>query len=190
MKYSQEIIEEVRIQNDIVDVISDFMPLTKKGNSYFGLCPFHNENTPSFSVSADKQFYYCFGCGAGGNVYSFIMQIENCDFLEALNKLADRACIVLPETEKSEKEKQFQNKKQKILEIHKVAGRFYYECLHSENGKKALEYINSRGILINIQKKFGLGYSKNSVDSLYKYLLSKGYDIIDILDSGLVIVMI
>lgn len=97
MLYPQEIIEEVRLQNDIVDVISEYLPLKQKGTSYFGLCPFHNEKTPSFSVNSERQFYYCFGCGAGGNVYTFIMQMENDTFPEAVRRLADRAHIVLPD---------------------------------------------------------------------------------------------
>ena len=106
MYYPRELIEEIRLQNDIVDVINGYVPLKQKGGSYFGLCPFHNENTPSFSVSADKQLYYCFGCGASGNVISFIMQAENCDFTEAVQRLADRAHIKLPEPELSEEVKQ------------------------------------------------------------------------------------
>ena len=97
MRYPRELIEEIRMQNDIVDVISQYVPLKQKGSSYFGLCPFHHEKTPSFSVNSEKQFYYCFGCGASGNVYGFLMEMENCDFPEAVKKLAERANIPLPE---------------------------------------------------------------------------------------------
>lgn len=96
MRYPRELIEEIRMQNDIVDVISQYVPLKQKGSSYFGLCPFHHEKTPSFSVNSEKQFYYCFGCGASGNVYGFLMEMENCDFPEAVKKLAERANIPLP----------------------------------------------------------------------------------------------
>ena len=97
MRYPRELIEEIRMQNDIVEVISQYVPLKQKGSSYFGLCPFHHEKTPSFSVNSEKQFYYCFGCGASGNVYGFLMEMENCDFPEAVKKLAERANIPLPE---------------------------------------------------------------------------------------------
>ena len=100
MRYPREVIDEVRLQNDIVEVISQYVPLKQKGSSYFGLCPFHNEKTASFSVNSEKQFYYCFGCGAAGNVFSFLMEMENCDFPEAMKRLADRAHITLPEPEK------------------------------------------------------------------------------------------
>ena len=106
MRYSEDVIEEVRMKNDIVDVISGYVKLQKKGSSYFGLCPFHNEKSPSFSVSPGKQMYYCFGCGAGGNVITFIMEYENYSFGEALKLLADRAGIVLPKQEMSQEEKQ------------------------------------------------------------------------------------
>ena len=101
MSYPNEIIDEVRMQNDIVDVVSQYVPLKQKGSSFMGLCPFHNEKTPSFSVNREKQFFYCFGCGSGGNVFTFLMQMENCTFPEALKQLADRAHILLPEPEKT-----------------------------------------------------------------------------------------
>ena len=101
MRYPREVVDEVRLQNDIVEVISQYVPLKQKGSSYFGLCPFHNEKTASFSVNSEKQFYYCFGCGAAGNVFSFLMEMENCDFPEAMKRLAERAHITLPEPEKN-----------------------------------------------------------------------------------------
>ena len=187
MLYSQELIEEIRVQNDIVDVISEYIPLKQKGSSYFGLCPFHNESTPSFSVSPDKQLYYCFGCGVAGNVYSFIMQIENCDFLEAIKRLADRANISLPEPELSNEAKEAESLRQSILEIHKVAGLFYYSKLHEDEGSVARQYIKKRLINDVIQKKFGLGYSPDSGDKLYKHLKEKGFSQESILKSGLVL---
>ncbi len=121
MYYSEDLIEEVRLRNDIVDVISGYVRLQKKGNSYFGLCPFHNEKSPSFSVSPDKQMYYCFGCGAGGNVFTFIMQYENYTFPEAMKFLADRAGIELPSQEMTAQMRQEQDLKTQILELNKQA---------------------------------------------------------------------
>ena len=187
MFYSQELLEQVRSSNDIVDVISRYIPLKQKGSSYFGLCPFHNEDTPSFSVSRDKQLYYCFGCGAAGNVISFIMQIEGCDFVEAVKKLADMANITLPEAEYTPELAQEEQTRKNIYEMHKAAGRFYYASLHSPEGKQARNYIEKRQIKENIQKKFGLGYSPKGRDELYKHLKEKGFNDADILKSGLVL---
>ena len=186
MFYPQELIDEIRIQNDIVSVISEYITLKPKGSSYFGLCPFHNESTPSFSVSADKQFYYCFGCGESGNVYGFIMKMENCDFPEAVKRLADRARIPLPEPEYSAEAARKEKLKQQIYDMHRQAGRYYYAALHSRNGEKALEYLNRRGVEPEIQKKFGIGYAPQGRDNLYKYLSSKGFDREAMVKSGLV----
>lgn len=187
MYYPRELIEEIRLQNDIVDVISGYVPLKQKGRSYFGLCPFHNENTPSFSVSADKQLYYCFGCGASGNVISFIMQAENCDFPEAVQKLAERAHIALPEPEYSEEARREEDLKTRLRNMHSDAGRFYYGVLQSPEGEKARTYLDKRMITPAIRRKFGLGYSPSGRDRLYKYLIDKGYEKNDILRSGLVL---
>ena len=121
MYYSDEVIEEVRMKNDIVDVISGYVKLQRKGSSYFGLCPFHNEKSPSFSVSPGKQMYYCFGCGAGGNVFTFIMEYENFSFVEAVKYLADRAGVKLPEETYSQEARKAADKKSKLLEINKKA---------------------------------------------------------------------
>ena len=129
--YSDELIEEVRSRNDIVDVISGYVRLTKKGSTYFGLCPFHNEKTGSFSVSPNKQMYYCFGCGAGGNVFTFLMQYENFSFPEAMEALAERAGIELPKQEMSAQAKKEADKRQILLEINKAAGKYYYMLLLS-----------------------------------------------------------
>lgn len=187
MFYSQELLEQVRESNDIVDVISRYVPLKQKGSSYFGLCPFHNEDTPSFSVSRDKQLYYCFGCGAAGNVISFIMQIEGLDFVEAVKKLADMANIALPEAEYTKEAAEEEKTRQNVYEMHRAAGRFYYDKLHSPEGEAALKYIEKRQIKENIQKKFGLGYSPKGKDELYRHLKSKGFNDADILKSGLVL---
>ena len=125
MYYPEELVEEIRSKNDIVDVISSYVRLQKKGSSYFGLCPFHNEKSPSFSVSPDKQMYYCFGCGAGGNVFTFIMEYENYSFPEALKYLADRVGIKLPEREYSEEEKRQQDLRMQVLEINKMAATIF-----------------------------------------------------------------
>lgn len=186
MYYPQELIEEIRMQNDIVSVISEYVPLKQKGSSYFGLCPFHNESTPSFSVSADKQFYYCFGCGAAGNVYSFLMQMENCDFVEAVQKLADRVHITLPEPAYEKEAKEREQLKQRLYAIHKATGLFYYERLLSGEGQAALAYLNNRKIHPKIQRKFGLGYSPDKVGALREHLEGLGFSMPDMLKSGLV----
>lgn len=183
--FSQEIIDEVRLQNNIIDVVSSYVPLKQRGSTYIGLCPFHNEKTPSFTVSADKQMYYCFGCGAGGNVFTFLSQMENCTFPEAVEKLAERVHIKLPAQNYSDEDKKRDMLKEKLLNIHTHAGRFYYDTLHLPEGKKALDYITNRKIKSNIQRKFGLGYSPESGYALCDFLLSKGYTKDEILKSGL-----
>ena len=125
MFYSDDLIEEIRSRNDIVDVISSYVKLTKKGSTYFGLCPFHNEKSPSFSVTPSKQMYYCFGCGQGGNVFTFVMKYENMTFTEAVKFLADKAGISLPEQEYSEEEKKKADLKSQLLDIHKEAALYY-----------------------------------------------------------------
>ncbi len=187
VRYPREIVEEVRLQNDIVEVISQYVPLKKKGGTYFGLCPFHNEKTPSFSVNSEKQFYYCFGCGAAGNVFGFVMEMENCDFPEALKKLADRTHIVLPEPEKSGQALAAEQLKARLFEIHSVAGRFYHEVLQSEEGAFARSYMEGRKLQPNISRKFGLGYAPERRNALMEYLKEKGYSIQDMLQSGLII---
>ncbi len=187
MFYPEEIIEDVRIQNDIVDVISQYVKLNKKGNSHFGLCPFHNEKTPSFSVVADKQMYYCFGCGAGGNVITFIMEYENYSFLEALKMLADRVHITLPEPQLSEEMKKKSQYKQLLWETNKMAAKYFYHQLISENNSKSMEYLLNRGISEDTIKKFGLGYSRFFRDDLYQYLKSKDISEKAMLDCGLII---
>ena len=141
MYYSDEIIEEVRSRNDIVDVISSYVKLQKKGSSYFGLCPFHNEKSPSFSVSRGKQMYYCFGCGAGGNVFTFLMEYENYTFQEALKYLADKAGVELPQTEYSAQAKERADLKAILLEINKIAAQYFYVQLKSSKGKAGLSYL-------------------------------------------------
>ena len=184
--YSDELIEEVRSRNDIVDVISGYVRLTKKGSTYFGLCPFHNEKTGSFSVSPNKQMYYCFGCGAGGNVFTFLMQYENFSFPEAMEALAERAGIELPKQEMSAQAKKEADKRQILLEINKAAGKYFYMLLRSEHGKQAYEYFKKRELSDATMQKFGLGYSDKYSDDLYRYLRKLGYDDAILKESGLV----
>lgn len=175
MYYSDEIIEEVRIKNDIVDVISDYVRLQKKGNSYFGLCPFHNEKSPSFSVSRQKQMYYCFGCGAGGNVFTFLMEYENFTFQEAVKMLADRAGVALPEAEYSKEARERADMKATLLHINKLAAKYYYAQLRQPQGATGLKYLKDRQLSDDMLRAFGLGYSNKYSDDLYRYLKGKGY---------------
>jgi len=186
MYYSDEIIEEVRSRNDIVDIISAYVKLQKKGSSYFGLCPFHNEKSPSFSVSRQKQMYYCFGCGAGGNVFTFLMEYENYSFVEALRYLADRAGVELPEQEYSEAERRRADEKAVLLEIHKRAAQFYYVQLKSSQGEQAMAYLRGRQLGDDTIKAFGLGYSSKFSNTLYQFLKSKGYADDMLAKSGLI----
>lgn len=186
MYYSDEIIEEVRGKNDIVDVISGYVRLQKKGSSYFGLCPFHNEKSPSFSVSRQKQMYYCFGCGAGGNVFTFLMEYENYTFVEALKYLADRAGVDLPEMEYSKEAKERADLKAVLLEINKLAAQYYYVQLKNPQGEVAHKYLKSRTLDDATIKAFGLGYSNKYSDDLYRYLKGKGYKDDMIAKAGLI----
>ena len=186
MFYPEDLVEEVRLRNDIVDVISGYVSLKRKGNSHFGCCPFHNEKTPSFSVSRDKQMYYCFGCGAGGNVYTFIMEYENFTFPEAIQMLADRVGIALPKVELSQEEKREQDYKTTLREMNKDAAKYFYGVLKSPRGQKAYEYLIDRGITRETIIQFGLGFSDIYRDDLYQYLKKKGYTDRQMKDSGLV----
>lgn len=174
--YSDDIIEEVCSRNDIVDVISQHVTLTKKGSSLFGLCPFHNEKSPSFSVSPSKQMYYCFGCGAGGNVITFVREYENYSFTEAMEYLADRASIILPKQEETPQAKRQSDLRTKLLEINKLAAKYYYFMLRQNEGRNAgYEYIKNRNITDDTINKFGLGYAGVTSDNLYKYMKNQGY---------------
>lgn len=186
MYYPDEIVEEVRIRNDIVDIIGSYIRLKKTGSNYMGLCPFHNEKTPSFSVSQSKQMYHCFGCGVGGNVFTFIMEYENYTFVEALKYLAERAGIALPEQEYSEREKRQNDLKSRLLEINKEAAKYYYYQLKSERGQAARKYLTDRGLSEDTIKLFGLGYANRFSDDLYKYLKNLGYEDELLKQSGLI----
>lgn len=185
MRYSDDIIEEVRQKNDIVDVVSQYVKLTRKGNSYFGLCPFHNEKTPSFSVTPGKQMYYCFGCGAGGNVFNFIMEYENYTFGEALKHLADRAGVELPQIEYSKEVREKAQERAELLEINKQAAQYFYYQLRTEKGAQGYQYLAGRGLSEETMRKFGLGYSDKFGGGLYQFLKAKGYGDDRLRESGL-----
>ena len=183
--YASEVIDEVVSRSDIVDIISGYIKLKKNGSSYVGLCPFHNEKSPSFSVSPGKQLYHCFGCGVGGNVITFVMEYENYTFLEAVKYLADKAGMQLPETSYSEEEKKNRDLKAKLLEINKLAATYYYHQLKAENGKIGLSYLQKRGLSDTTINRFGLGYAGQTGNALYQYLKSKGYDDALLKETGL-----
>ena len=176
MFYSDELVEEIRSRNDIVNIIGSYIRLQKKGSNHMGLCPFHNEKTPSFSVSASKQMYHCFGCGVGGNVFTFIMEYENYNFIEALKFLAEKAGIQIPEQEYSEEAKRQSDRKGRLLEVNKQAAKYFYYQLFSPRGQAAYEYLINRGLTEDTIKQFGLGYSNKYSDDLYKYLKGLGYE--------------
>lgn len=185
MYYPEEVIEEIRMKNDIVDVVSGYVKLQKKGSSYFGLCPFHNEKSPSFSVSPGKQIYYCFGCGAGGNVISFVMQYENYTFQEAVKFLAKKAGIQLPEAEYSEETRKKENKRARLLQVNKEAATYFFHQLRSENGRAGWQYLKKRELSDETIRKFGLGFANMTSNDLVKFLKSKGYEDEAIRDAGL-----
>ena len=175
MFYSEEIVDEVREKNDIVDVISPHVRLTKRGANYIGLCPFHNEKTPSFSVNSGRQIFHCFGCGVGGNAFSFVMKYENLTFTEAIKQLADRVGMKLPEADDSPEAKKRADLRTGLFEVYKEAAKFYYFQLRGEYGSYPMEYLKNRGLTEKTINDFGLGYSVKSSNALYTYLKSKGY---------------
>ena len=188
MYYSEDLVEEVRMRNDIVDVVSGYVRLQRKGSTYFGLCPFHNEKSPSFSVSPGKQMYYCFGCGAGGNVFTFLMEYENLSFPEAMQQLGERAGIELPKEEESNPQARKEaDRKAILLEIHREAARYFYYQLKSEKGAAGWDYLaNKRKLTPETITRFGLGYSGKNSTELYRYLRQKGYPDSILKESGLV----
>lgn len=168
--FSEEFIEDVRARNDIVDVVSGYVRLTKKGRNYWGLCPFHPEKTPSFSVSPEKEMYYCFGCHAGGSVFQFIQNMERCDFPDAVKLLAERAGMELPKTTYSGGE----NRRDALYEACRQAALFFHQQLYEPAGKAALEYLYRRGLDDRMIKRFGLGWAPESGDALLRHLESLG----------------
>ena len=184
MYYPEELVEEVRQKNDIVDVVSGYVRIKQKGANYVGLCPFHNEKTGSFSVSPSRQIFKCFGCGIGGNVFTFVMQYENYTFVEAMKMLAERAGIKLPEAEYDENAKKAMNKKARIMELNKDAANYFYFQLRAPQGEVGMKYFKNRELSDETMKKFALGYANVKSDDLVLYLKSKGYTDNEIVDSG------
>jgi DNA primase len=183
MAFPENFINDLMDRSDIVDVVSSYVSLTKRsGSNLFGLCPFHSERTPSFSVSPDKQIYHCFGCGKGGGVVNFIMEIENLSYPDAIAFLANRAGMPLPEQTDSRDSR----KRSRLLALNKDAARFFYEQLSTDAGQSAVRYMQERQISPGIAKRFGIGYAPNSWDSLEKAMLAKGYTDYELFDAGLV----
>lgn len=175
MLYPEEVINEVKQKSNIVDVVSKYMKLQRKGANYFGCCPFHEEKTASFSVSPGKQSFYCFGCGSGGDVFTFLMKHENFKFQEAVQRVAAYYGVVLPEKELTEEEREQGNLKNVLLEIQKEAARYFYFQLKHGEGRKGHDYLKNRGLSDETIQQFGLGYSNRFFNDLYLYLKKKGY---------------
>ena len=183
-RYSDEIIDDVRQSNDIVDVISQYVRLKRSGRNYFGLCPFHNEKSPSFSVSPEKQIFHCFGCGVGGNVFTFLTKIEGINFVEAVQLLAERANIQLPTLENNVDSAK-EALKAKVYKVNEVTAKYYHENLYRPESKIAQEYIKKRKLSNETLKSFQIGFS-GKFDELYKELKKQGFEDREILESGLV----
>ena len=183
-RYSEEIIEQVRQNNDVVDVISQYVHLTRKGRNYFGLCPFHNEKSPSFSVSPDKQIFHCFGCGVGGNVITFVSQIEGLNFVETVQMLAERANIQLP-TLQNNGDTQREILKDKVYKVNEFTAEYYHQNLYKPQAKMAQEYVKKRQLTNETLKSFRIGFS-GKFDELYQELKKQGFQEQEILESGLV----
>ncbi len=184
IRYSDEIIEEVRQNNDVVDIISQYVHLTRKGRNYFGLCPFHNEKSPSFSVSPDRQIFHCFGCGVGGNVYTFLMKIEGITFKESLEQLAERANIQLPTLENGADTAK-EELKAKVYKVNEFTAEFYHQNLYKPVAKIAQEYVKKRKMNKETLEAYKIGYS-GRFDELYRELKAHGFGEKEILESGLV----
>ncbi len=184
MRYSEEIIEDVRQSNDIVDIISQYVRLKRSGRNYFGLCPFHNEKSPSFSVSPDKQIFHCFGCGVGGNVFTFLTKIEGIGFIEALQELAQRANITLPSLDNGQDSAK-EELKAKVYKVNEFTAKYYHENLYKKEAKAAQEYVKKRKLTNETLKAFQIGFS-GKFDELYKELKKQGFEEKEILESGLV----
>lgn len=176
-------LQELKLKTDIVDLVSSYVTLKKRGNTYVGLCPFHNEKTPSFTVYENTQSFYCFGCGAAGDCVGFTRKIDNLDYIDAVKSLAQRAGMQMPEDGYDDS---LSKKRRTILEINRETARFYHSYMMSEEGKVGLQYFLNRGLSLKTIKHFGLGYSPNSWDSLIKHLKSLGYNPSDMLAAGVV----
>ena len=186
--YSDELISEILSANDIVDVISSYIALKKSGRGQVGLCPFHSEKTPSFHVSPDKQLYHCFGCGEGGNVLTFVMKMENLDFLEALKLLADRARIALPEPDMNESADKHYKMKQRLIGANAYAAKFFYNCLMGAGGERGREYFAKREMKPKTVTMFGLGFAPDSRNALIEHMKKLGYSESELVDFGLAVI--
>ncbi len=184
VRYSDELLDELRARNDIVDVVSQYVTLKRKGRNYFGICPFHNEKSPSFSVSPDKQIFHCFGCGVGGNVFHFISKAENISFIESVQLLAERVGMQLPKDSNVEDER-IANLKSKVYEVNKATAEFYHQNLYKPTSKNAQEYIKKRKLDNNTLKSFLIGYA-GSNNELFSFLKSKGFKEEEMLASSLI----
>ena len=184
MAFPQQFLDELVSRNDIVDVVSSYVTLTRKGGNYFGLCPFHNEKTPSFSVSPDKQIYHCFGCKHGGGVISFIMEIENLSFPDAVRFLAKRANMEVPD---DGADREASRRRQRILELNREAARWFYQTLSTPAGAAVAAYLDKRQITRKTAVSFGLGAAPDSWDSLLTAMIRKGYSKEELLAAGLVV---
>lgn len=184
MAIPEQFIDDLVSRSDIADVVSSYVSLNKKGNNLWGLCPFHNEKTPSFSVSPDKQIYHCFGCGKGGGVISFIMEIENLPFVDAVKLLAKRAGLEVPESSENEA---YRKKRTRLLELSRDAARFYHDYLTSPGGQRVRDYIAQRQISPRTATRFGLGAAPDQWDALTKAMTAKGYTKMDLIDAGLAV---
>jgi DNA primase len=183
-RISEDIIEKIRNTIDIVDVVSEYVQLKKQGRNYFGLCPFHGENSPSFSVSTDKQIYHCFGCGAGGNIFSFLMEIEGLSFLEAVQQAAERADVDLPDSFEQPTTSKLSTHEAKMIEAHELLRKFYHHLLvNTKEGQEPLQYLTDRGITRETIDTFGIGYSPSSWDFGTKFLQKRGFSF-DLLESA------
>ena len=184
VRYTESLIDEIKMNNDIVDIISQYVILKRSGRNFLGLCPFHKEKTPSFSVSPDKQIFHCFGCGVGGDVISFVCKLENVNYREAIEILAEKAGIALPTSDSFQDSKKEQLK-QKVYEINEIVANFYHQNLYTPKAKIAQEYVKKRKLDNATLKKFMIGFSNNE-NELYKLLKEKGYNEEEILASNLV----
>jgi len=185
MQFTPELIEEIRARSNIVDVIGEYIHLDKKGSNYMGLCPFHNEKSPSFSVSENKQMFHCFGCGAGGDVFTFIQKYNSLTFPETVKYLADRAGVTMPDTVDDKKAKAERSKRQILYDINKEAAKFYYFNLRSDKGQNGIDYFNKRQLTNETMQKFGLGFASVNSKALTSHLHQKGFKDSDIIDAGL-----
>ena len=185
MPIPERFLDELMARTDIVDLVGESVRLTKKGNSYWGCCPFHSEKTPSFHVVPDRQIYKCFGCGKGGGAINFVMEMENLSFRDAVEVLAKRAGMTMPEM--SRQSAGARERREKLLEINKQAARAFHRWLYAPEGAGGLDYLRRRGLSKGTLTRFGLGFAPNSWDALIRELAKQGYDKRDLLEAGLAV---